>query len=148
MIVKQCRRNIIRPPTRDGLTREGGDRTQTLGIYYGAAPTSAEIPVVITSRKAYPRGLSSLDAITVSAGTEYSLDGVIWTDGAGVWGSSRFIMVRRESNPESGLAVIGSVSLGALTLDFTIWTMDDPTIVNAALWQDGDDWTYETPFEL
>lgn len=96
-----------------------------------------------TSRKAYPRDIPADAIVTVSVGAEYSLDGTTWTADPGVWGTSRFILCRGPSDVGYGAAKIHTVTIGLLELDFTIWTMADPTVLNATYLEDGTGWVME-----
>lgn len=121
---------------RSPFSRLGGTRQQTFGAKYGQPPGSPNVP----SRKAFPRNIPSDAIITVSTGAEYSLDGTTWTSDPGVWGSSRFIMCRGPSHADYGAAKIHTVTIGLLELDFTIWTMADPTF--GPIWVDAETFNY------
>jgi hypothetical protein len=118
-----------------GMLGGGGvrNRRQTFTAAYNAAQST-----LTASGKAYPRSIPTDATITVSAGGEYSLDGGAWTSTAGVWGTSRYIQIRGLSHADYGSAKIYTVTIGALDLDFTIWTMDEPGMV----------FPYTFPFEL
>lgn len=102
-----------------GMGTPGNLRRATFAPAYGAEPSTTT-----TSRKAYPKNIATGAAITVSAGAQYSLDGGAWTSTAGVWGTSKYIQIRGPSNANYGLAVIHTVTIGVLELDFTIWTKE------------------------
>ena len=58
-----------------GLTRFGGSRYRVFGAVYGQLPAAINVP----SRKAYPRDIPADATITVSAGSQYRLNGADWT---------------------------------------------------------------------
>ena len=58
----------------------------------------------------------------------------------GVWGTNRYIECRGPSHADYGAAKIHTVTIGLLELDFTIWTMADPTILNATYQEDCTYW--------
>jgi hypothetical protein len=67
---------------------------------------------------------------------EYSLDGINWTAVAGVWGTSKFIIVRGVSSAVYSTTLSANVELASDNYLFYVTTEADP--VSAGLWQDGD----------
>lgn len=106
-------------------------------------PITNAVPLTLyTSNKMYPKflGLELTDnlelldtlellpalnadsTITVSAGTEYSLDGGAWTSNPGVWGTSRFIQIRGTSTYIYEATETFIVTIGKKAFNFLVTT--------------------------
>lgn len=124
-------------PINSILINGGSRRPTSFGTRNGVL-----VSTLITSRKCYPKGLTALSTITVIGGegtltdVEYSLDGINWTAVAGVWGTSKFIIVRGISSAVYSDTLSANIELASDNYLFFVTTEADP--VSAGLWQDGD----------
>lgn len=96
---------------------------------YNVALSTIETPNVVTSNKAYIVAASNA-VVTVTVG-EISLDGGSTWVTSGTRGTFKYLLMRGEASVDYSTAVINSVTIGGVEYTFTIWTLVDPSTLNA-----------------